>query len=95
MKIANELLSACQVVTSLAKRMMLVIISFSGVGILNEYENIAKGYLQKYLDAKNIQKTLVQDSVSNTLMPDKNSKLLRQLLLTYSPSTSRRRFLEF
>ena len=47
-------------VTPEAKRVMLVIISFSGEEVLNEYGDIAEGYLEKYLDAKNIQKTLVQ-----------------------------------
>ena len=47
-------------VTPEARRVMLVIISFSGEEVLNEYGDIAEGYLEKYLDAKNIQKTIVQ-----------------------------------
>ena len=50
-------------VTPEAKRVMLVMISFSGKDVLNEYGDIAEGYLQKYLDAKNIQQTLVQGEV--------------------------------
>ena len=42
-----------------AKKVMLVMISFSGKDVLNVYGDIAEGYLQKYLDAKNIQKMLV------------------------------------
>ena len=44
-----------------ARRVMLVVISFSGEDVLNEYSDIAEGYLQKYLDAKNIQKMIVKD----------------------------------
>lgn len=47
-------------ITADAKRVMLVMISFSGDDVLNEYEAIAEGYLQTYLDAENIQKILVQ-----------------------------------
>jgi len=43
-----------------AQQMMLIMISFSGEDVLNEYGDIALGYLEKYLDAKNIQKELVQ-----------------------------------
>jgi len=38
---------------------------------------------------------LVQNTVINNPIPDKNSKLHRQRLLTYFPSTSCHRFLEF
>ena len=47
-------------VNSNAKHLMLIMISFSGEDVLNEYGDIALGYLEKYLDAKNIQKKLVQ-----------------------------------
>ena len=43
-----------------AKRILLVMISFSGVNVLNEYTAIAEGYLRKYLNAQKIKKTLVQ-----------------------------------
>jgi len=47
-------------VTPEVERVMLIMISFSGEGVLNEYCDIAEGYLHKHLDAKNIQKTLVR-----------------------------------
>jgi len=47
-------------VTPEAKRVMLIMISFSGKDVLTEYGDIAEGYLQKYLDAKDIQKMLVR-----------------------------------
>jgi len=47
-------------ITPEAKRVMLVMISFSGTTVLNDFDPIARDYLQKHLDAKNIQSTLVQ-----------------------------------
>jgi len=50
-------------ITDDAKRVMLVMISFSGVDILNEYGDIAQGHLKKYLDAQNIQKSLIRSDI--------------------------------
>jgi len=47
-------------ITSNARRAMLVMISFSGVDVLTQYGDIAKGHLEKYLKATNIQQTLVR-----------------------------------
>ena len=52
-------------VTPEVHRVMLIMISFSGEEVLNEYCDIVKSYLEKYLDAKNIQKTLVQGNSNN------------------------------
>ena len=47
-------------VTLKAKRVLLVMISFSGEDVLNENTEIVQGYLKKYLNAKNILKTLAR-----------------------------------
>jgi len=48
-------------ITSDAKRALLVMISFSGEGVLTQYGDVAKGHLETYLDAKNIQVHLIKD----------------------------------
>ena len=46
-------------ITENTKNVMTVLISFSGVDILNEYHDIAKNYLIKFLNAKNVESILV------------------------------------
>ena len=58
---------------------------------LGEYDNI----FGKCPLAGKTTEELVHQLVNTDTIPDKNSKLLRWLLLTYLPSTSRRRRLEF
>jgi len=47
-------------ITPVAKRAMLVMISFSGEDVLAQYGDIAKGYLEKYLGATNIEQKLIK-----------------------------------
>jgi len=47
-------------ITPEAKRALLVMISFSGEAVLNEYGGVAEGYLKTYLAAQNIEHTLVK-----------------------------------
>jgi len=59
----------------------------------NNYRNFVSCSKIKF--AELIGGNLVHQLISNDTISDKNSKLLRRLLLTYIPSTSRRRLLEF
>lgn len=47
-------------ITEQTKNVMTALISFSGVDVLNKYGEIAENYISKFLNAKNIQKSLIR-----------------------------------
>lgn len=50
-------------ITTDAKKAMLVMISFSGEDVLEQYGEVAKGHLENYLNARNIETALVKGEV--------------------------------